>query len=112
MLSDTPCGIDITKGEVRDTSLLQIHTPSEYLLLGGDTWENFTLLWSAKESYIKKYRLSLDDMRGIILLSVTDSALLLSSPSGRASIAYRYVGDFILTFTICDTEPSLPSRAL
>lgn len=69
-LSDTPTGIDIAEFQERDISLLDTHSKSEYQILWGVNWNNFYLLWTAKEAIIKAYWNSLDQMNSIMLRDV------------------------------------------
>ncbi len=66
ILSDEPTGIDIAEYEERDVSLFDMHSDSEYDLLGGKSWINFYILWTAKESIIKCIGWQLDDMKYIV----------------------------------------------
>lgn len=53
IVSERPTGIDIAEHEERDSSLLESHPMSDYDILGGKNWNNFYILWTAKESVIK-----------------------------------------------------------
>ncbi len=66
-ISDIPIGIDIAEIRIRDTSLMDTHTLWEYSLLWWQTWENFYLLWTAKEAIIKREWIVLDDMKDMVL---------------------------------------------
>lgn len=48
-----PTGIDIAENEERNISLLDTHSISEYDIMAGNNWNNFYILWTAKESIIK-----------------------------------------------------------
>lgn len=68
IISDEPTGIDIVEYEERDISLLDMHSDSEYDLLGAKSWINFYILWTAKESIIKCIGWQLDDMKNIVCI--------------------------------------------
>ena len=68
IISDEPTGIDIAENEERDISLLDMHSDSEYDLLGAKSWINFYILWTAKESIIKCIGWQLDDMKNIVCI--------------------------------------------
>jgi hypothetical protein len=76
ILSDLPTGIDLAEYRERDDALLWIHDDREYTLLWGKNWENFYLLWTAKESIIKLDHLVLDDASTIILDSIISSGYI------------------------------------
>lgn len=67
IISEQPTGIDISEYQERDDSLLETHTMSEYELLWGKNWDNFYILWSAKESIIKLISWKLDTINQIHL---------------------------------------------
>ena len=74
--SHSPVGIDVAEYALRDSSLLLVHPPSDYQLLGGANWYNFYTLWTAKESIIKLEHLLLDTVKEIQLLSVSEDVLI------------------------------------
>ena len=69
IVSDSPTGIDIAEYEERDDSLLSTHTDIEYSLLWWKNWQNFYILWTAKEAILKKKWGTLDDIKNIYLIS-------------------------------------------
>ena len=68
IISDTPTGIDIAEVIERDISLFSTHSKREYALLGGKSWKDFYILWTAKEAILKSVWGKLDDMREIELI--------------------------------------------
>ncbi len=76
-ISDTPTGIDIVEMIERDGSLLSTHTDAEYYILWGKNWQNFYLLWSAKESIIKCASGVLEDVSSIWLREILPNGILM-----------------------------------
>ncbi len=76
-ISDAPTGIDIAEYRERDDSLLDIHTDSEYRILWGQNWNNFYILWTAKEALIKAQGHTLDDVKAIQLQQIQEGDLAL-----------------------------------
>ncbi len=72
-VSDKKIWIDIEVYKERDISVLNQFDDEEYIVLWWKNFENFFILWTAKESVIKYIFGSLDDMKNIILKSVKDS---------------------------------------
>ena len=70
IISEQPTGIDIAEYEERDSSLLASHPMSDYDILGGKNWNNFYILWTAKESVIKLIWWKLDTMNEIHLKQI------------------------------------------
>ncbi len=68
IISDTQAGIDIAEIRERNSSLFSTHSDQEYILLWGKNWNNFYILWTAKEAIIKSIGGELDDMRDIWLI--------------------------------------------
>lgn len=68
IVSDMPTGIDIAENEERNISLLDTHSISEYDIMAGNNWNNFYILWTAKESIIKATGWWLDDMKNMRLI--------------------------------------------
>ncbi len=66
-VSNSTTWIDIAEYEERDISLFHQHYNSEYELLWEKSWKTFYMLWTAKESIIKAYWTSLDDIKMIHL---------------------------------------------
>lgn len=63
--------LDIEVYKERDTSLLDKFNLEEYNLLGWKNWNNFYILWTAKESIIKYNLWKLDYIKGIKLISTS-----------------------------------------
>lgn len=67
IVSSSITGIDIVEIHERDIALFDIHSKVEYQLLWWKCWENFYILWTAKEAIIKSRWWILDDMKFITL---------------------------------------------
>ena len=68
-------GVDIEVFKERDRAFLNIFTDSEYEMLWWKNWNNFYILWTLKESVIKYYKVTLDDMNKIHLIKVLQNAM-------------------------------------
>lgn len=68
IVADTPCWIDIIDKEVRNMTLLDLHSVTEYARLSWKNWDNFYILWSSKEALIKMLWLTWDDVSHITLI--------------------------------------------
>lgn len=99
IVSDTHVGIDIIETHERDNSLFCTHSNREYEVLSGRNWRNFSLLWSAKESLIKKISLTLDDMQYIELKNTEQNILILSHKNILYNVHFYEENDIILTYT-------------
>ncbi len=64
--------VDIEIYKKRDKGLLDKFLKSEYELLWWKNWNNFYILWVAKESIIKKWWWNLDDVWKIQLIKSND----------------------------------------
>lgn len=71
IVSESPTGIDLVENQERDISIQNIHSPYEYDILGGKNWDNFYILWSAKESIVKLIGWWVDDMKDMHLKEVS-----------------------------------------
>ena len=69
-ISEEKIWVDIEILKKRDENLLEKFDKKEYEILGEKNWENFYILWTAKEAIIKYENLKLDDIEEIILENV------------------------------------------
>lgn len=97
---DGPIGIDIAQYEVRNKSLLTIHSESDYLLLGWITWYNFYILWTAKESIIKLDHLVLDSVKDIRLLNVFGDVLIFWLFTKKYKIHTEFNNNIFISYTL------------
>lgn len=67
-VGSSPTTLDIVEIEERDRVLLDTHKQGEYELLWMKNWENFYVLWSAKEAIIKGVGKCLENMKEISLI--------------------------------------------
>ena len=101
IVSDSPTGIDIAEYEERDESLLSTHTDTEYNLLGSKNWQNFYILWTAKEAILKKNWGTLDDMKHIFLREdLWDWYYFLEFLWDFCKIKIVYEKEIILAYTV------------
>lgn len=70
IVSDKLTGIDIAEYKERDDSLLDIHWDQDYEIFWGKNWNNFYILWTAKESIIKVSGWWLEDVKRISLIDM------------------------------------------
>ena len=83
IVSDSPTGLDIVEKQERDVSIQDIHSAHEYDILGRKNWDNFYILWSAKESIIKVAGCWLDDMKDIQLMEINIESISLFAFRGE-----------------------------
>ena len=69
-ISEEKIWVDIEILKKRDENLFEKFDKKEYEILGEKNWENFYILWTAKEAIIKYENLKLDDIEEIILENV------------------------------------------
>jgi len=67
-ISKNKLWVDIEKYKERDISLLIQFDDSEYEILWWKNWNNFYILWTAKESIIKYNLCKLDDIKNMNLI--------------------------------------------
>lgn len=101
IISDEPTGIDIAEYEERDISLLDMHSDSEYDLLGAKSWNNFYILWTAKESIIKLQGWWLEDMSTIrIRETYSDNISLFAFQHEKYRIQSLLLDSVIISYII------------
>ena len=76
-ISRKEIGIDLEILQERDKSLFNYFTEKEWSNLEGKNWQNFYILWTAKEALIKKLQLKLDNLRDINLIKKEGDKLTL-----------------------------------
>ncbi|MCD5380333.1 4'-phosphopantetheinyl transferase superfamily protein [Candidatus Gracilibacteria bacterium] len=76
--SENKIGVDIEILKKRDITLLDTFSDKEYEILGGKNWNNFYILWTAKESFIKHMNLTLENMSKISLTKSEPSNCVIS----------------------------------
>ena len=100
IVSDSPTGIDIVEKKERDAFIQDIHSPHEYDILGGKNWDNFYILWSAKESIIKVAGSWLDDIKDIQLMEIhTESISLFAFKGETYRIQTMQLDPVIISYT-------------
>lgn len=74
-----PIGIDVARVQEHDQATARAAaTREEYEILGGFSWHNYTRIWSAKESVLKKAGCGLEELAACQLVAApTDRAIIL-----------------------------------
>lgn len=98
VVDSTPTGIDIVEIEERDRALLDTHRQGEYAFLWMKNWENFCILWSAKEAIIKANWATLESMKEIVLRGKKNNDLhIFDFGWQRCTISVEQGTDYIIS---------------
>lgn len=95
-----PVGIDVEVLRPRDPSLFSLFRVGEWEVLGGQTWENFYRLWTAKEALIKRERGTIDLLGEIHLVSADTSDMIFLYRGARVHIRSVQSDCCIYSFTL------------
>ena len=83
-LSRRPVGLDIEAISPRRTTLYgEVGREQEWSVLGGQSWENFFRLWTAKEATLKANGVGLNRLDSCVLTDVVDARRLTTRYQGE-----------------------------
>jgi len=85
--------VDIELYKVRDLSVLNKFSDNEYNILWWKNWDNFYILWTAKESVIKYNQLNLNYLSKIDVFDVQKIKLNISELNFSIKILLNYEND-------------------
>ncbi len=89
-VSDEKIAVDIEVYKKRDEILLDRFLDNEYDVLWWKTWDNFYVLWTAKESIVKILWLLLDEIENIKLENVSNTNLVIDKISFIYRMTFKY----------------------
>ena len=102
--SDNKIWVDIEIYKQRWIDLLDTFSDGEYSILWWKNWDNFYILWTAKESCIKFLNLKLEDMKWISLISSQKSEYIFSNLKFFSKHALEYYNNKITVYSWWDWE--------
>ncbi len=85
-----PIGIEVERVRKRRQEVVRLAaTREEYDLLGGFSWHNFTRVWSAKESVLKKAGYGLQDLADCRLVAAPNSRSIILHHRDRQHFVHQ-----------------------
>lgn len=110
-IARAPIGVDVEALLPRRMELYdQVGSEEEWRILGGRSWENFFVLWTAKESVMKANGHGIGYLSRCRVVARTPASVQIDFQGAPWRVLHRNVDDHIIglagDFTCCDWSPS------